>query len=81
MKNIRKRLKYIEYKFNSAQKTLTITTYSKDGPGQSFIDSDTGTLLYKTGEITLNKTYLFSLVRFTLSLLQRNFYGKRKANS
>lgn len=59
---IERRLKYIKFTFDEKDSAFVITTYDKDGE----------TVI---GQVGMSKTYMFSTIRFLVSMAQRMTRG------
>ena len=70
---IERRLKYIGFHWDDETQELVITTYYKGNLKESVSEEERPL----TGEIILNKTYLFSTMRFMIRIAQR-MWGRRK---
>ena len=72
---IERRLKYIKFVWDDGDQTLTIVALGKIGE-KSLVDAKDGmTDQPVTGWIQLNKTYLFSTMRFMIRCMQRMTRG------
>lgn len=63
---ISRRLKYIEFVWNEDEQLFRIRTFDRKNPNQV------------TGRVYLNKTYMFSVLRFIVRITQRMWGRRRK---
>ena len=64
---IERRLKYIKFVWDEDDQRLMITTYPKEGEDALLRVDDEEV----TGFISINKTYIFSVMRFMIRISQR----------